>query len=236
MNVIFFRFSILFGFLLFVNFIYSIDVTVVTMAIGNEYQKIVRKGLINKKKYCASHGYNLMIGLESLDNSRPIPWTKILLILQAMNQTKSDWIFWSDADALFMNQEILLENFIDLYADKDINFIVTKDINVINTGQFFIRNCEWSRNFLLDVYAHDECIHHVWWENQAVILEYDKNIQVQWHTKILSQRLMNSYPIELIGDLQDHTYKNGDFIIHFPSAKNDRLLLLMNKYYNLLNN
>ena len=91
---------------------------------------------------------------RTLDLSRPYGWSKILLLLKNMGNTAHEWIFWTDVDSMVMNQAIPLEDFVD----DDYDIVIARDFNAINTGQFLIRNCEWSRKFLANVYTHTECI------------------------------------------------------------------------------
>ena len=194
--------------------IFGAEIAVVTMAIGKEYQKTVQKTIENKRAYCEKHQYDFVYGDMILDASRPIAWSKILLILEVMETSECEWIFWSDADSLIMNMDICLEDIID----ENYNFILTRDLNALNTGQFLIRNCEWSRTFLQAVYNRTDCIHHPWWENQGVIKILEEYPEYLSLTKILPQRVMNSYAKEVIGNLEAHTFQSQDFIIHFAGV------------------
>lgn len=196
------------------------DVSVVTLAIGEGYKDAVSKGIENKQKYCKQHDYEFIISEESLDPARHPAWSKILLLLQSMKSSSSEWFFWTDADSLVMNMAIPLEDLID----EKYNLIIAKDFNGINSGQFLIRNCEWSINFLQNVYAHTECINHPWWEQQAIILELAQKQDVKDATKIIPQRLMNSYPIEFAEKAMNINYQPGDFIIHFAGVHGNEAL------------
>lgn len=205
------------------------DIAVVTMAIGKEYKDMVKPGLENKKQYCEQHGYDFICGEELLDPTRPIAWTKILLVQKALDNPKYKWVFWTDADALVMNLAIPLEDLID----EDYNFILTKDFNTYNSGHFFIKNTKWSKNFLTKIYNHTECINHDIWENMAIIKEINENEDVKKNTKILPARLMNSY----VHDSLKNGYHKGDFIIHFAGIhERDRLIQLMSDYSKLVVN
>jgi len=200
------------------------NIVVVTMAIGEDYQELVESGIRNKRDYCKKQGYDFVYENRQLDLSRPIPWTKIPLILDTMEKTDAEWIFWSDADSVVMNPAFRLEEFID----EEYDIIGSSDPGPpINTGQFFIRNCPWSRDFLKKVYSHTECIHHHWWENQAFIVEMETNPDLQKKLKIVPQRLFNSYPYNLGIKVR---YQKGDFIIHFPSYRGDALKNAMEEY------
>ena len=194
--------------------IFASDIAVVTMAVGDNYKTAVSTGILNKRKYCEKHGYDFIYGEEQLDKNRPIAWSKILLLRKTLDNHKYKWVFWTDADSLFMNMSIPLEDLID----DNYNIIITQeDCGNINSGQFFLKNCAWSKEFLKKVYGHTECINHGWWENLAIIKEYENDKDVAKLTKLLPQRLMNSYPkVE---------FQPGDFIVHFAGVKDRDLLM-----------
>jgi galactosyl transferase GMA12/MNN10 family len=201
-------------------------VALLTMTIGDKYQNIVAPGTASKHRYCKSNKYDLIIGRESLDDSRPIPWTKILLIENYLKNY--DWIFWSDADSIVMNPKIKLKHIID----NDYDLILTRDLNDLNTGQFLIKNCKWSRDFLKRVYARTEFINHIWWEQAAIIDELKNNPSDMKHVKIVPQRVMNSYCREVTNDDHSSTYQEGDFIIHFAGIRGEKLVDYMINYGN----
>ena len=205
----------------------SAEIAVVTIAAGDNYRTLVKEGLANKLSYCLKNNYKYIEGSSSLDTSRPVPWSKILLILEVMKDPAIKWIFWTDADSLIMNQKTLLESLID----EDFEFIIGDELNAtVNSGQFLIKNCEWSKKFLHQIYSHVEFVHHEWWENQAIIYEIENSDEIKSHTKIIPQRFINSYPRRLSRNLDEATYQDGDFIIHFPSIKGGELKHLMQHY------
>ncbi len=199
---------------------FSSDICVVTMAIGNEYEKAVEKGIENKRQYCKKHGYDFVYMNKILDPKRKVKWSKIGLIQNVMRTNKYKWIFWTDADALIMNMGLKLEGFID----EDYDVIISRDRSrVMNTGNFFIRNCQWSLDFLDDVYTHKHpppgypplC------DNLGFVVEYNRKESVQERFQVLPMRELNSYAS--VPELQyrkwrgrqPKIYKRGDFIIHF---------------------
>lgn len=207
------------------------DIAVVTMAIGDAYEKQVAAGIENKRLYCEKYGYDFINSNEWLDLSRPIPWSKIKLLQETLKQNNYKWVFWTDADALFMNHGVRLEDIID---DK-YDFMITYDMHSFNSGNFLLKNSEWSKQFLEKIYSYTECIHHPWWENQAIVLELQNNEEVQKKTKIFPQRIMNSYARELMSRISlensiSVNYQPGDFIVHFPACPRDELSTFMNHY------
>lgn len=211
--------------IIFTLHLFGADIAVITITKGIDYQKRVKLGTDSKRTYCKKHGYDFICCEGSLDCSRQIFWSKILLALQTMETPSYRWIVWLDADTLIMNQDIRLEDIINEKA----NLIIGKDWNGINSGVFFIRNCDWSKRFLKSVYARTDCIDLKWPEQIAMYNEIQENLEFGAKVKIVPQRLFNSYPVELVSS-ENHTYQPGDFIIHFTGIHNNALSKLFDKY------
>ena len=210
---------LLFIFLYLLNLVNAINIGFITMAIGQKYIEDSKCGMITKENYCNKYDYKFINLNISLDLSRPIPWSKILIIEQ--NIDVYDWIFYSDADSLIMNPSIKLESLID----DNYDLIITRDQNNLNSGNFLLKNSEWSKNFLKDIYEQKQYINHPWWENMAIIDLYDNNQNIRDKTKILDVRSMNSYV---------NNYQKGDFIIHFAGSQGN-IKSLMELYYSKVN-
>src|ERR1700722_7845972 len=98
----------------------------------------------NKKAYAKKHGYDLFLYHELFDHSRPAAWSKIPAI--EMHLADYEWIYWSDADSLIMNNSITLESIVD----NNFDMVITRETygwKVLNTGSFLIRNCQWSKKY-----------------------------------------------------------------------------------------
>ncbi len=216
-------------FLLYTTFLSASDIAVVTIAYGEDYQKSVRLGVENKRAYCQRHGYDFIYCEESLDLSRHIYWSKILLVLKTFENPNYKWVVWLDADTLIMNQDIPLEDLID----EKYHFLIAKDWNGINTGVFFIRNSEWSQKLLTQAYGHTEFLSHIWPEQMSIAAELQQP-EFGSHTKIFPQRVFNSYSIEKISSLTS-TYQPGDFLLHFADQKG-KLNYLFDNYFPLVLN
>ena len=216
---------------LFFLFAFSVatasEIAVVSMAVGGKYKAATSIGIENKRSYCEMHGYDFICEEDWLDPSRPIQWSKILLLEKVLKNCDYKWIFWTDADSLFMNLSIRLEDLVD----SEYNLIISNDYNGINTGEFLIKNCPWSAQLLSGIYAHVECINHPWWEQQALRIEIEQCPELLSSIKIVPQRLFNSFPPEIAGNQFTALYQTGDFILHFAGIKNlDRLEALFDKY------
>lgn len=207
--------------------VYAAQIHVATMSVGEWYQQATYPAFVNKTRYCAKHNYPFHFYTESLDTSRPIPWSKVLIILEIFEKhPECDYVFWTDADSLIMNDSIKLSR----YIDKRYNIVSGTDFNGINTGQFLIRNCEWSKEFLLRVYANEKWINNGWWEQASVMDLLRNNHSDRKQVKLLKQRTMNSYAPDLYENRYVR-YHEGDFIIHFAGVRGKALQDLMYKYY-----
>lgn len=200
----------------------------VTLVIGQEYQKSVALGTLTKESYCKKHGYDYFCGTEILDPTRPISWSKILYLLDIMEKNPQyEWLFWSDADSLIMDSGRRLEDFID----ENFNFILSEELDRFNAGHFFIKNCDWSRNFFRQIYTHTECIHHPWFEQLAAIYEILQNPEWGSQIKILPQRALDAWCIEY-WNMPASAYREGDFLIHFAGVRDpNKLKALFSKYF-----
>ena len=188
------------------------NVAVVSMAVGDVYKAAVADGITNRQAYCDQHGYDFIFTDQLLDPSRPIAWSKVQLILQVMDDPQYEWIFWSDADSLITNMAIPVANMID----DDYDMIISWDDawSTVSTGQFLIRNCEWSRQLLLNAYARTELINHGFWEQEAINRELRDKPELWNHVKLIPHRLINSFPYFR------GIWKRGDFLVHFAGSRN----------------
>lgn len=217
-----------FGFILFFTFstLSAAEIAVITIASGDEYQKSVKLGTESKENYCKRHGYDFIFCDHPLDDARHVYWSKILLAQNVMKDPKYKWVVWLDADTLIMNQDIPLEDLID----ENVNFLIGMDWNGINSGVFFIRNCNWSSKFLDEVYSRTDCLNLRWPEQLAIGKVLNEKAEYSTLAKIVPQRLFNSYPEEASSSLMS-TYQPGDFLIHFASIHNlDNLAGCFEKY------
>jgi hypothetical protein len=166
-------------------------------------------GEMNKRDYCRGHGYRFICRKSGFDKTRPPSWSKILFTKQYLPDC--DWLFWSDADALVTNFSTKLESFVD----PDHDFLITKDINGINAGHYFIKNTPWAYDFLDRVWDTDD-VHHYWWE-QASIIKMSEVDGYKERMKILPTKVFNAYPQP--GHSwpdQNDCWQPGDFVVHFP--------------------
>tara|TARA_R110000772_G_scaffold20466_5_gene56936 strand:- start:94426 stop:95115 length:690 start_codon:yes stop_codon:yes gene_type:complete len=112
---------------------------------------------INHLKYSQKHNYSYLSQIvdENDYTDRHLTWIKIDIIKKKL--PFYDYIVWIDADAIFMDMDIKIENFLK----DDPNLVLPKMVIDKNTGNVWTscstgfmvwKNCEWSLNLLNDLW------------------------------------------------------------------------------------
>ena len=180
-------------------------------------------GLESKRVYCERHGYAFHTGGEDVwDRTKPIPWSKFNFILKYLDDY--DYLFWSDADAILLNQEQLLETQVIplLPADKDI--LWTYDAcNHYNNGHLLVRGrSAWVRDYFKRCLEQTDLLYHIWWDNAAMIRLFETNAADKVKMETCREHWMfNSYvfgPNDTANDPETRLYRPGDFLIHFAGV------------------
>lgn len=100
----------------------------------------------NHHKYAKKHGYGMYIENGKSDLRKPV-WSKIMALLRHMEDDRHDWYWAFDLDTMIMNATVRAEDLLDDSYD----LIFQRDWNWFNAGSFFIKNSEWSKNYLRQV-------------------------------------------------------------------------------------
>ena len=200
-----------------------------------------RLGAANKEAYARRHGYRFVAYTRSLDTSRHPAFGKPIAIANHLDD--HDWVFWTDADSLVMNPAITLESIIarGIAQGGDRDMILTREAggSPINTGQWLIRNTEWSRTALARIGAADAPNSRPHWLEQGALVDWLKAEPARWQRiAVLPPRIMNStpgrgaYPDLHLGPSR---YRHGDFIIHFWPLARDvaSVTRAMNRFHRL---
>ena len=223
----------------------------------------------NHKEYCDLHGYSYFFHeLEDFPNDRNISWYKIPAILSAFAAQddvdieihEPQWVFYCDLDTLVMNKSVELEDIInraeflgkDLILPKNKNFksrtMNSKEKNIkkgINFGQFFIKNCAWSKlwlsklwQFPLNYINHLDLLKTKYHDNCACNIMLKSNIfETKNNSILVANKLFNSYLNEIASsresylERQEYYYKDGDFKIHFADIDFETRQERMTEYY-----
>jgi hypothetical protein len=214
-------------------------IAILTFCVGADYKKCMEPGLASKRAYAEKHGYEFITGGEDVwDRTRPIPWSKFNFIRKYIDAY--DYIFWSDADAIILNQSLRLEDHIlpRLPADKDMLWSMDA-CNHLNNGHVLYRGrSAWVKDFLDRAYAQTELIYHIWWDNAAMIKLYETNPADKAKIETCMEHwAFNSYvfgPNDSAVCSETRLYKHGDFLIHFAGVYNHLNIYRMMKYFKAL--
>lgn len=171
----------------------------------------------NHRRFGELTGQRQEFHTAGFDDSRPPAWSKIPLILSALD--RSPLVFWLDADAVFCRPADLSD-----FADEGKDLVVCADHNGVNTGAMLIRSCDWSRAFLRRVWdlGDDPRFRdHPWWDQAPINHLVLVDDEARAHVRILPARAFNSQPCSAAG------FADGDLVAHFPGLpwedKRDRL-------------
>jgi hypothetical protein len=154
----------------------------------------------NKQEYCNIHSYDLVTKRGTYNTKfekRHPSWHSIPLILEILETTNVDWVFWSDIDALVMDYTIKLESFIKPEFDMIIpnqgqgEYCGIKTKDCLCCGHYFVKNTEWAKSLLkalwewpkdeYHTYKHDsyweQCGMNAFWKNNT--LNFNKHVYIE---------------------------------------------------------
>ena len=189
---------------------------ILTLAIGVDYRKSLKKALESKRIYANKHGYiYIEANEESWDRTRPVAWSKVDLVLTYLNKLPDGELVWlSDADVLITNMNLKVEEHVLplLPEEKDLLFIYDA-CHHLNSGNVLMRNSPWLRDFWTRVNNRTEFTYHIWWENMAMIKIMEENKKDQDKIQVTNKHyLFNAY---IMGLPDEPLWEQGDFLVHF---------------------
>lgn len=211
-------------------------IAVITFAVGADYKRSMEPGFASKRDWCARHGYDFHCGGDSIwDRTRPISWSKVLYFRQFLD-SGYDYLFVSDADVLITNPTLKIEDVIlPQLGEKDL--LWTKDeCGNLNAGHLFLR-CSartWIHDYFALVWAQEDLLHHIWWENAAMIKIFQDFPEHARHIATCKESwLFNAYlfgPTGLAVDPPRRLWKEGDLLIHFAGVYRGSKINALMKY------
>ena len=163
--------------------------------------RLLRLASRSFRRYAMRHGYELALSTETLDEARPAPWSKVLMLRNLA--ASFDALLWLDADLVVVDgsRDITAE----LEEDRFLYMVEheTKEGRMPNSGVMLLRGGAETIEFLEEVYAQTDLLHHRWWENAAIcrLLGYkldpvelvEPTPLLRDHTRFISRR-WNSIP------------------------------------------
>ncbi|CAK9003227.1 unnamed protein product [Durusdinium trenchii] len=162
--------------------------------------------LVNQE-YAERHGYGFHILNHTVDTTRVPHWSKIHALL--IHLADYDFAFWIDADAMFYDHSRRIEDVLQV-QDPTVE-LWSQDIwpdyptlhrkEKMDGATFLIRNSEWARRFLLEMYFYPPCIQFLnWTEQYCLTLAYNANLlNVREKTLILPTPTLNHHRIPALG-------------------------------------
>ncbi|CAE8686110.1 unnamed protein product [Polarella glacialis] len=147
---------------------------------------------LENQKYAQRWGYGFHVFDHPIDQTRVPHWSKLYAL--QMFLADYDFLFWIDADAVFFDHSRRLEEVFDLSGQPDAN-IWAQDIwpdypslareELVDTGTFLLRNSDWTRQFLIELYYFPQCEQYLnWTEQYCFTLAYKADLMC------LSERLV----------------------------------------------
>ena len=117
--------------------------------------------------YCRRHRLEFKVYRDSLDKSRPPSWSKVLALKEVMAEGW-DFAWWVDADSFPVDMGIdVARGLVDL--PRDVEMVLCTNGSHLEANTFIVRNSEWCREFLDEVWRRDGELYHAWWEQKAMI-------------------------------------------------------------------
>ena len=194
-------------------------ITVLTLAIGEDFKRALSPALESKEEWCKKQGYRYIQGGEEFwDRSRPIPWSKVGFVLSVLRDLpEGALVFLSDADVMITNTEKRIEDVALplLSASKDLLMTIDACGN-LNSGNMLMRNTAWLRDYWRRVGEQDDLLYHIWWENAAMIKLLETVPDDFAKTEITAEHWrFNAY---VQGRPGQRLWAPGDLLVHFAGV------------------
>jgi len=209
-------------------------IAVITFLVGPDYKRWMEPGLTSKREWCMKQGYDFHCGGDNVwDRTRPIPWSKLLYLQQFLDDY--DYLFVSDADVLITNPDLKIEDVIlPQLGEKDL--LWTMDAcDHLNSGNMLLR-CSartWLKEYFAEVWRQEDLIHHIWWENAAMIKVFETSDHTRHVATCKEHWLFNAYLFGPTGKTVDpprRLWQKGDLLIHFAGVYRGPKIHAMMKY------
>ena len=117
---------------------------------------LMKRVAANKEAYCRMHGYDYINGNDYIDrkDGRPVAWFKLPAVEKSL--AKYDYVMYIDMDALIMNMNISIEEFVASSDGKDL--IMTQDWGGVNTGVWIAKKSAWTSFFLMEAFNQKQLV------------------------------------------------------------------------------
>ena len=183
--------------------------------------------LTSFRQYAEKWGYSFYFYQKPPATSYNIYWAKIRVMMDLLQEGKHDWYVWIDDDIFITNPDISLEQLIHDYG-KQAHFIIgahkTCPVleNDVNTGVFMVKNSEWSRNFLQQIWDIGEGKPKNYWEQTAVseLMITEKYKNSPYIARVPGRKIQSILTVLYKGDFNDYgQWEPGDFAAHLAGSE-----------------
>ncbi len=161
---------------------------IVSLGIGRQ-RHLLRISSRSFRRYARRHGYELQLHTRTLDETRPPPWSKVVLLRELAR--RHELVVWLDADLVIVDEAVDIAS--ELEPGRFLYMVEhhTEEGRMPNSGVMLLRGGEQTIAFLDDVYAQEDLIDHRWWENAAIcrLLGYqlDPTVELTSPTPLLTE-------------------------------------------------
>ncbi|CAG8556000.1 13785_t:CDS:2 [Acaulospora morrowiae] len=121
---------------------------------SKKFFNITKKALENKERYADFYGYEVAVK-DVKDWTRSTSWAKIPALLEAMDEFPSSHWFWFMDSYLIVSNPVQIANYVLQNVTRASQMLIGYDCHGLNANSFFIKNTEWSRNFLNTVHKRE---------------------------------------------------------------------------------
>lgn len=181
--------------------------------------------------YCKKYGYSLFWRASMVDPTLAPSWNKVLLLSEFANtQPEGQWLWWFDADSLFVDCDTNAWEYLSK-VKPGADFVFGKDWNGLCCGTMAVRNTQFARDILStlprlgdvgDPNKYGEGLGCKWEQNAFKAL-------VEAFPSFAAK--VDFFPESLINDHPERTMKEeGQFFLHFPCRDNVERIKGMKKW------
>ena len=146
------------------------DITIVTLCEARTpaWEKVCKLLRQNCLTFARLHGYGLLLWDTNNAAPRHVLWSKIPSLSYALRTVETEYVWWQDADSLFVNPSQDLEA---LKPAAGLSLTISGDyMCFINSGHLMLRNNAWSLAWLDRIWAFYPGTLPFTWPEQANIV------------------------------------------------------------------
>ena len=206
---------------------------------NDDYAKICEIAHHNFQQYCQLQGYQLIFTTKKMPGmgKRHRHWDKVIALQAALKRPHVDYVFWMDADSLFMNQNIRLET---LLPSGNNQIAFSRGLCFINSGHIMFKKGKWADTFLQkvwEVYPEPK----PWYDQASMAYVLSALSPEEKHReggcRTNTAACCHSHVIEgaEVRPPKDmNAFKPGEFILHVPGGEPNQKLGKLKRFAQLV--